>query len=90
MRRADLFERLDSLFDKLHGFTQLLFGDAQRRGEANDVLVGRFGQHAEVAHLQADIPSFLAVVHHRGAVARGHGTDKTRDRKSTRLNSSHL
>ena len=57
-----LLEGADGFLDELHGLAQLLLVDAERRGEADDVLVGGFGQHTEVAHLDADIPSLLAVV----------------------------
>ena len=55
------FKRGDGLLDDFDGFAKLGLSDDQGRGEANDVLMGGLGQQAEVAHLEAHIPSLFAI-----------------------------
>ena len=60
--RASFLHVFENVADDGDGFAELLFGDDQRRGEADDVTVGRLGQEALFGHLQADVPCLDAIL----------------------------
>ena len=56
-----LDEILDDSPDNVTAFMDLLFGNHQRRGQANDIPVGGFCQQALVSELDAEIPRGLTL-----------------------------
>ena len=60
--RDILFKCLETLFYQVACLQKLLLIDSERRGKAYDVAVCRLCEYAVVAHLDADVPCFLAVL----------------------------
>ena len=50
-----LLDITHSLCNDIHNMFDLLTADSERRGKAHDVLVGRFGEHPEACHLEANL-----------------------------------